>query len=79
MIVAAGGSDPRIAAKAATTTIPIVFGSGGDPVRAGLVASLNRPGGNVTGVSIIESALEAKRLGLLQRTGARSRARLPCC
>jgi putative ABC transport system substrate-binding protein len=65
VIFAAGGSDPAKAAMAATSTIPIVFLSAADPVSAGIVESLNRPGGNVTGVSLLGSALEAKRLGLL--------------
>lgn len=67
VIFANGGNTPALAAKTATTTIPIVFETGGDPVKAGLVASLNRPGGNVTGVSWTASALSAKRLGILHQ------------
>jgi putative ABC transport system substrate-binding protein len=65
VILATGGSDPAKAAKAATATIPIVFVSSADPVKAGIVVSINRPCGNITGVSLLGSALEAKRLGLL--------------
>jgi putative ABC transport system substrate-binding protein len=66
VIFAAGGSDPAKAAKAATSSIPIVFITAADPVRTGLVASLNRPGGNVTGVSLLASTLDAKKLGFLR-------------
>jgi ABC-type uncharacterized transport system substrate-binding protein len=64
-IFTGGGPDPAKAAKAATTKIPIVFVSAADPVTTGLVTSLSRPGGNVTGISLIAAYLNAKKLGLL--------------
>jgi putative tryptophan/tyrosine transport system substrate-binding protein len=67
VIVAIGGVAPAKAAMASTKEIPIVFSSGGDPVKAGLVKSLNRPGGNITGVSIIFSELPPKLLGILRQ------------
>jgi putative tryptophan/tyrosine transport system substrate-binding protein len=66
VLIGVGGDVSAITAAKATTTIPVVFGMGGDPVKAGIVASFNRPGGNVTGYTIWTNEMESKRLGLLR-------------
>ena len=66
VLVGVGGEPSALAAKRATSTIPIVFGMGGDPVRSGLVSSFNKPGGNATGLTLLSSLLEPKRLSILR-------------
>jgi putative ABC transport system substrate-binding protein len=74
LIVASGSSNSAVAAAAATNVIPIVFLTGEDPVRLGIVASLSRPGGNATGVNFETSEIEAKRLGLLHELVPKARS-----
>jgi putative ABC transport system substrate-binding protein len=66
VITAVGGELSAAAAKQATSSIPIVFGIGGDPISAGLIESFNHPGGNMTGVTLLSTTIDAKRLGLLR-------------
>lgn len=73
LLVIAGGEPSALAAKAATSAIPIVFAVGTDPIKAGLVASYSQPGGNMTGINIITRSLEAKRIGLLREVVPRAK------
>jgi putative ABC transport system substrate-binding protein len=66
VLVSVGGTSSALAAKRATSTIPIVFSVGGDPVKAGLVDSFNRPGANMTGYTLLTTEIESKRIGLLR-------------
>jgi len=73
VIITMGGGPPIRAARSATSTIPLVFHLGADPVDLGLVASLNRPGGNITGVTLMTNSLEPKRLELLHKMVPRAK------
>ena len=74
VLMSTGGHPTVVAAKAATTTIPIVFTTGFDPVKSGIIASFNKPGGNLTGVHVLTTGLEAKRFGCCRNS---CRPRLP--
>jgi putative tryptophan/tyrosine transport system substrate-binding protein len=74
LLVSTGGHPPLLAAKAAATTVPIVFSTGVDPVKTGIIASFSRPGANLTGVHVLTTGLEAKRFGLLQELAPTSAA-----
>ena len=65
VFAAVGGDPSALAAKQATSTIPVVFGMGGDPIKAGLVESISRPGSNMTGFTLLTNELEPKRLGYI--------------
>jgi len=74
VIFSTGGDVPTLVAKGATTTIPIVFATGADPLRSGLVVSLNRPGGNATGATVVAGLLGAKRIALLRELAPNTHA-----
>jgi putative ABC transport system substrate-binding protein len=74
VIFSTGGDVPTLVAKGTTTTIPIVFATGADPLRSGLVASLNRPGGNATGATVVAGLLGAKRIAMLRELAPNTHA-----
>jgi len=76
-MVLVGGGPTITAAKAATATIPIVFLMGDDPVKAGVVGALNRPGGNITGISLLTESMESKRLQMLHEVVPHVRVTAP--